>query len=35
MCASLIRSRVEPDEVCLQVFFSYYAIDPGFKINFI
>ena len=35
VCASLIRSRVEPYEVCLQVSFSCYAIDPGFKIYFI
>ena len=35
VCASLIRSRVEPYEVCLQVSFSCYAIDAGFKIYFI
>ena len=35
VCASLIRSRVEPYEVCLQDSFSCYAIDAGFKIYFI
>ena len=31
----VIRSHVEPYEVCLQVSFPCYAIDPGFKIYFI